>query len=146
MVSQPRASTPSPAGLRGLPRRDRRRDDRHPTVTLTNLAAISGAPSITLSADTHTYRVTLTAAYLQSSTQFPVAVGIGTAANAILKYTYCAFSAELETPCFVQVDIVGNGTGQTISRYAFGNSASGTVTLVAASNTPAELSAVLVAA
>jgi hypothetical protein len=110
--------------------------------TLTTMVAISSSPSITLPNDGHTYRISLSAPAMQPASQTPTAIGVGTAASAILKYTFAGFSGELEAPCFVQTDVVASG--QTISCYAY--SAGGvTVTLGAASNAPAELSAVLVA-
>jgi hypothetical protein len=110
--------------------------------TLTSMIAVSNAPSITLPNDGHTYRVTLSAASIQVNIQQPAAIGLGTTATTILKYTFVGFSGELEAPCYVQIDVVASG--QTIGCYAYAASG-GTVTIAAAANAPAELSAVLVA-
>lgn len=109
-------------------------------TSLTTMTALPGAPSITLPAG-GIFRVTLNASFMQVSSQQFLAIGIGTGASAILKYCYSGTSGETSAPCVIETDVTG--TGQVITCYAYASSA-GTVTLGAAANAPAELSAVLV--
>jgi hypothetical protein len=117
--------------------------------TLTNQTAFpspgTSSPQITLPNDANTYRVTLSAPYMTVSAQQFFAIGIGTAANAILKYCYSGVGGEFSAPCIIVTDVVGSSlSGSAINCYAYSSLGTGTVTMNAATNAPAELSAVRV--
>ena len=111
--------------------------------TLTSMTAFSGsAPSIILPNDGGTYEVKLSASEMTSSAQAPLAIGIGAAGTAIIKYTEGGLSGELEAPCTIIT--YATGSGQTIGCFAY-SGGNYNISLGASANAPAELSAVRVA-